>query len=74
MQHRVNALITFLASNYCDTEEEIPTLLSKIDQAAEIFETTPSELKQNIYDAYISVGIETADGIFRMGFLPEYRN
>lgn len=76
MQHRIDALFTFLASQYTDSQIECDMLLSasNFDRASKVYETTPETLKLHIYEAFLDFGIETADGMFRMGFVPDYLN
>lgn len=76
MQHRIDALFTFLASQYTDSQLECDALLSELNfmRASEVYQTTPETLKLDIYEAFLDFGIETADGMFRMGFVPDYLN
>lgn len=76
MQHRIDALFNFLASNYTDSQEECDTLLSEANfkKAAEIYDTDVRTLKLHIYEAFLDMGIEMADGMFRMGFVPDCLN
>lgn len=72
--HKIERLLQFLASNYCDSKTEEAIILSdkNWEKAAKIFETTPETLKTHIYESYINLGLEQADGMFRMGLLPDF--
>jgi hypothetical protein len=74
MTHRIDALFNFLASQYTDSQQESISLLSddNFNLAASRYETDADALKKDIYGAFLDLGIETADGMFRMGFLPEH--
>lgn len=70
MQHRIDALMKFIASELCENETDAVVLLDdyNVNKVAKKEQTTPHELEKSIYKTFTDFGYEHARGAFDVMF------
>lgn len=66
MNHKVNALLVFLAAEHSSSKEEMNKLLSdsNIERAAKAEGMNPEQFCESIYKTFTTLGFESAKGEF----------